>query len=143
MGAVHMEHALRPGAFMQVVDILRHDQQLALPFAVEPRQRLMRGVRVLRLDGFAPHVVEAQDQLGIAFEGFGRGDILDPVLLPQSALGAEGVDPAFRADARAGENDDIAYVGSVGHAGVEAQASGEWQWRASASSAAEERWARP
>ncbi len=131
MRAVHVQHAVRPGAFVQIVDILRDDQQLAAPFAVQLGQRLVRGVRLLRLDRFAAHVVEAQHKLRIAFERFGRGDILDPVLLPQPAFRAKGVDAAFRAHASAGENDDIAYVGSVGHADVQAQASGEWQWRGS------------
>src|SRR3546814_1139519 len=33
--AMHMQHPLRPGSFMQVVDILRHDQQFAPPCCVQ------------------------------------------------------------------------------------------------------------
>ena len=42
--AVHVEQPRRPGALVQVVDILRDDQQLARPFGIEPRQRAMRGI---------------------------------------------------------------------------------------------------
>ena len=39
----------------------------------------------LGLDRLAPHVVEAQDKVGVARKGFGRGDILYPMLFPQAA----------------------------------------------------------
>ena len=40
----------------------------------------MRGIGLHLLNMFAAHVVKAVNQIGIAREGFGCGDILDPML---------------------------------------------------------------
>ena len=74
---------------------------------VQVRERPVRGVRLLRLDRFAPHVIEAENEIGVAFECLGRRDILDAMLFPQPASVAEGVDAAFGRDAGAGQDDDI------------------------------------
>src|SRR3546814_10088646 len=47
------------------------------------------------------------DQIGVARKGLGRCDILDAMLLPQSAGVAKRVDAAFGRHARAGQDDDI------------------------------------
>ncbi len=86
MFAMHMQHALRPGPLVQIVHILRHDQQLTLsvlgPFGIEPGQSMVRRVGLLGLDRRAAQVVETQDEVGIARERLGSGDIFDPMLLP-------------------------------------------------------------
>ena len=68
----------------------------------------MGRVGLLLLNGRAPHVVEPQHQVRIAGKALWRGDVLDLVLLPQAASRAEGIDPAFGADSRAGQDHDIA-----------------------------------
>jgi hypothetical protein len=108
MLAMHVKNAARAGPFMQVVDVLGDDQQLARPFRIEPREREMRRVRLLLLDRGATHVVEPQHEIGVARESLRRRDILDPVLLPQPSAAAERVYPALRAHARAGEDDNVA-----------------------------------
>lgn len=107
MLAVHVDQPPGAGAFVQVVDILGDDQQVAGPVGVEPRQRLVRRVRDLGLDRLAPRVVEAVDEVGIARESLGRRDVLDPMLLPQPARVAEGVDAAFGRNPGAGQDHDI------------------------------------
>jgi hypothetical protein len=82
---------------------------------------------VALLNRGAAHVVESQDQIGCALEGLGRCDILDPVLLPQSAAIAEGVDAAFGADSRAGEDHDML---GQGHGAHHAGSAGLCQWKA-------------
>ena len=82
--AVHVEQALGPGALVQVVDILRDDQQLARPFGIEPRQRVMRGVGLDLAEPRPPRVVELVDQRRIAAIGLGRRDVLDAMPLPQA-----------------------------------------------------------
>ena len=41
---MHVQQPPRPGALVQVVDILRHDQQIALPCRIQLGQRTMRGI---------------------------------------------------------------------------------------------------
>lgn len=95
---MHMQHPLCPGAFVQIIDILRHDQQFTGKLPVQPRQCLMRRIWLRLLDRLAPHIVETQHQIGIAGEALRRCDILDLVLLPQPAARTECIDPAFGAD---------------------------------------------
>ena len=109
---MHVEHAPRPRALVQIVDVLRYDQQLAAPSRVEPRQRRVRRVRLLGLDGGAAHIVESQHEVGVTRKSLGRGDVFHAVLFPQARAaigpGAERVDAAFRGYARAGQNHDVA-----------------------------------
>ena len=105
--AVHVEQALRTGAVVEVVDILRDQQQFPCPGPVEPRERLVRGIGLDGLQLRTALVVEFLDQSGVADKGLGRGDILDPVPFPQTVRPAKGGDAAFGADAGAGEDDDI------------------------------------
>lgn len=115
MLAVHVEQAARPCPFVQIVDILRHDKQTAAPLRIQPRQRMVRGIGLDLLNARAAHIIEAQDKVGIAGKGLWRGDILDAVLLPQTAGVAEGINAAFRAHARAGQDYDIANVLHLAH----------------------------
>ena len=70
----------------------------------------MRGVRRYLCRLFAATVIEIDDQLRVAGKAFGSGDVLDPVLRPKPVFGAEGINAAFRRNARAGQNDDLAHV---------------------------------
>ena len=107
MLAVHVDQPLRARALVQIVDILRHDQELAGPMRVEPCQRSMGGVGLFGLDRGAARIVKAVDQIGIADEGFGRRHILNPVLFPKPAAVTEGVDTTFGRHARAGQDHDV------------------------------------
>ena len=75
----------------------------------------MGGIRFFCLDRRAAHVVKSKDQFRVTFESLGRGDVLDPVLFPQTALATKRIDAAFRAHARAGQDYDIANVGHLAH----------------------------
>ncbi|MEY3659074.1 MAG: 4-hydroxy-tetrahydrodipicolinate reductase [Pseudomonadota bacterium] len=110
MLAMHVDQARRPGPFMQVIDILRYDEEIARPVPVQLRQRHMRGIGLGFLDILPPHIVEVQNKVWIAGKRFWRGNILNAMLLPQAAFTAEGVDATFRADARARKNDNIANI---------------------------------
>src|SRR5690606_32095734 len=137
--AVHVQHPPRAAALVQVVDVLGDDQQLAVPRLVEPPERAVRGIG-LRVEDVAPAlVVEPLHEVGIAAEPLRRGHVLDPVVFPKPVVGAEGPEAAFGADSGAGEDDDVA---DAVHSPHEARAPTEAQWPASASSAAQDAWAR-
>ncbi len=63
---MHVQHPRRPSAFVQIIDILGDDQQVALPFAIEPGERQMPGIRRDRRQRRAPLVVEIEHQRTIA-----------------------------------------------------------------------------
>jgi hypothetical protein len=105
---VHVQHALRPGAIVQVVNILGDQQQLAGPLRVEPGERVVRGIGFDLGEVRAAFVVEAVDQLGVVRERLWRAHILDAMPLPQSAGAAKGGDAGFGGNACAGEDDDVA-----------------------------------
>lgn len=107
MLAMHMQQPLCAAAFVQVINILRNNQQRAFPFGVQTPQREMRGIGFLGLNRFAPHVVETQDKVGVARKSLGCRDILDAMLFPQTAASAKGIDPAFRADPRTGQDHNV------------------------------------
>ena len=120
MLAMHVDQSIRPCPLMQIVDILRDDQQLTRPGGIEMRQRPVRGVRLGLLDMVAPHVIKAQDKVGIAGKAFGRRNILHPVPFPQPSCITKGADSAFGGNSGAGEDHDIA---DVVHRAHEAQES--------------------
>ncbi len=112
---MHMEQPLRPGPFVQVVDILGDDQQLARPCGVEPRQRAVRGIGLDRRERRATGIVETVDEIGILRERLGRAHILDPVPLPQAARPAKGRQPALGGDAGAGQNHQVSDIAHALH----------------------------
>lgn len=106
--AMHVHEAPRSRPRMQVVDVLRDQEEAARPRALEARQREMRRVghdrRVAQLR--APRVVELVDAPRVAREGAGRRDILHPHPRPDPVRVAERGEARFAAHARAGEDDD-------------------------------------
>ena len=98
MLAMHMQQAFGPCPFVQIVDILRHQKQIAVPFGIEPRQRVMRGIRHHLLNTFAAHIVETQHKVRVAGKGLRRCDILNLMLFPQSTRTAKRINTALGAD---------------------------------------------
>ena len=103
---MHVEQPLRPGALVQVVDVLGDEQQLARPVGIEPRQRHVRGIRLDRAQLRPPRIVESVDQRRIAPKSLGRRDILDAMSFPQPIRPAEGREAALGRYAGAGQDDD-------------------------------------
>jgi 4-hydroxy-tetrahydrodipicolinate reductase len=115
MFPVHMDQPLRASPLMQVIHILRHDEQIAVPLRIEPCECLMRCIVFRFLDRLASHVIEAEHQIGIARKPFRCRNILDAVLLPQPAFVAKRADTALSADASTGQDHDIADVLHLAH----------------------------
>ena len=68
---MHMDQPLGAGTLMQIVDILRDQQQLARPFGIQPGERAMRRIGLDRAELRAPRVIESMHQLGIAAKASG------------------------------------------------------------------------
>lgn len=101
-----VDQAARAGTFVEVVYILRHDQQVAGPFGVEPGERTVRCVGLDAGKCAAALVVEAVDRRSVSRQRLGRADVLDAVAFPQAVGAAEGREAAFGGDAGTGQDDD-------------------------------------
>jgi hypothetical protein len=105
---MHVDHPLRPGLFVQRVDVLGDDGYLALILAFQPDQRPMGVVRgdAGRAEQGARPVVEVEHLLLVAVPGVQRRDLLEVDTAPQPVRVAERVDSAFLGDAGAGQHRD-------------------------------------
>jgi hypothetical protein len=105
---------LRAGAFVEVVDVLGAEVEAAGHLAFEFGEREVAGVGLGGERVAAAHRVEAPDEGWIGVPGFGGGDVLYAMTVPQAARTAEGGEAALGGDARAGE-DEEAVVSRKGH----------------------------
>ena len=89
---MHMNDIGITCAFMQVVDILRHQQKAIAEGVLQFSQRKMRGVRLnfwlLQLS--TTGVIKRLHQFRIAIETFRRCHIFNPMFFPQAICGAKG-----------------------------------------------------
>ncbi len=111
--AMHVNEIAAAGPLVQVVDVLGHDDDFARPFALELGQGKVGGVGGDARVGqsAAPGVVELVNQVGVADEGFRRGDVLEADARPDPVGAAKGVEPGLLRNAGAGEDDDVAIGG--------------------------------
>ena len=93
--AVEVQHVLRPGAFVEVIDVLRYDVHVVVLFQVHERAVGGVGLRVEELA--AAFVVEAVDEGRVLAEAGGRGYFHHGMVFPQAARVAEGRYAAFGA----------------------------------------------
>lgn len=92
---------------MQIVHILGDDRNLIILF-----QFCQQSVTAIRFSMFQlppPFVVKTQHQFLIALEGFRRGDVVNAVLLSQTAVVTKSGQPAFRTHAGTGEHHDVIF----------------------------------
>lgn len=105
---MHVQHPLAAGAFMQVIDILRDQQEVVPQPLFQIRQRAVSGVGrdLRRLQLAAARVVKRLHQRRVALIAFRRGDVFDLVLFPQPVRGAEGANARFGRNAGPGQHHD-------------------------------------
>ena len=104
---MHVVHAPRAAALVQVVDVLGDQEQVVAEQGLQPRQRRVRGVRLHPRESGPALVVEALHHKRVGVEGLRRGDILGPVPLPETVRVTERGQPALRGDTGTGEYDDL------------------------------------
>lgn len=96
--AVHVKNAARSGLFVQVVHVLRAEEQAVREFALQIGEREMRGIRLG--GGNTPaHGIEIPDQPRIASPGMRRSYLFDAIVSPKSTRPAKGWDSALGTDA--------------------------------------------
>jgi hypothetical protein len=105
-----VDQALGPSSFVQVIDILSDDQQIAWPLSVKRSQCPMREIWIDLMQLGAPLVIESMHKGGVMRQRFWRADVLDMVTFPQTIRAAKGGKAAFSRDTSASQDHDIGYV---------------------------------
>ncbi len=119
--AVDFDDALGTGALMEAVHVLGDEQKPIAQALLHVGQGTMTGVRLDRLRLLPPKRIELPDELGIADEAVGRGDVLDPVLLPQAIRIAERREAALRGNPGPGQNQKPRVFLEVGNGRAQGQ----------------------
>ena len=97
---MHVDNALRSSPPVKVVHVLRAKEEAFAQLVFELSQCEVRRVG-LRSRSYSPtHGVELPDQPGVAAPRIGRGDLLDPVVPPETVDTPECRYPALGAYAR-------------------------------------------
>ncbi len=102
---MHVKKALRPGLFVQVVHVLRAEEQALAELALEVGQGEMGSIRPARGGLASPFGVEAPDELGVSGPALGRSHVFEAVLLPQAVGVPKRPDAALGADARSRQHE--------------------------------------
>ncbi len=96
-----MRYACRAGALVHVVDVLRYDIDVVIPFQLG--NGVVTGIGLPLEQLAAPFVVEPDDRRAVAYERFGRAYIFDAIVGPQPVRVAERGYAAVGAYACAGK----------------------------------------
>lgn len=97
--AMHMDEILRSCALMKIIHILCNDehltQPLRFPLALQEGQRAVGiiGLDLGRLKLGTPGIVEILNQFWVSQEPLRGGHVLDPMVFPEPAVVAEGLNP--------------------------------------------------
>jgi hypothetical protein len=103
-----MDQRMRAGSLVQAIDVLRHGEDAAGVLLLQPRQRMMGGVRPGIAKPPAAEIVEFVHAGRIAGKALGSRHLLQIELLPQPAFVAERAEPALGRKPGPGEDDDAA-----------------------------------
>ena len=104
---MHLKHGPRAGPLVKIIDVLRHDEKVAVMHCFEFGQCEVRGVGLCIPAVCSPKIIELVDKTRIAGKTPGRCHFLKVVLRPQPALIPECSETAFGGDSCSSENDDV------------------------------------
>ena len=79
---MHMDEASCPCPLVQVINVLRNDQQIARPMFVQVSQRKMSGIRLNILECQPAAIIKIKHKSRVYRQRFGSADIFDPMALP-------------------------------------------------------------
>jgi hypothetical protein len=102
--AVHVQYALAASTFVEVVDVLRHEQELVAEALFELGKCDVCRIRSVLGESLSQEVVKVLDALRVTAEGFRRADVLDVFVFPHAVVPAERAKSRFGAYSSACQN---------------------------------------
>ena len=105
--SVHVNDARGASLFVEIVDILRAEEQTAGERLLEIGEGEMGGIGLGGRGNPAAHRVEVPNQTRIAVPGARRGDIFEAVVAPEATGIAKRGDSAFRAHPGARQDENV------------------------------------
>ena len=105
---MHVNQPALAGTIMEIVNILRDQQNRPRPLRLQQHQRPMGiiGLNVAGLKALPPGIVKGVDTGRVPSEGLGCGHVLDPHIGPDSAGVAKGIEAGFPGNAGASQDHD-------------------------------------
>lgn len=104
--AVHMDDPTTAGRRVQWVYVLRAQEQRIPKLLLQSRQSSVSGIRPSPRCLLSPLGVELPNKLRVPLPALRRGDILDPMVLPEPVRIPKRGEPALRTDSSSGEDED-------------------------------------
>lgn len=104
---MHMDDGLAARRLMQIVNVLGHNGNAAAVLALKSRQGIVAGIGLDAIEAAAAFIIKVLHQLRVARKAFGRCHIAVVHLRPDAVLVAKSLNPRFRRQAGAGENDNV------------------------------------
>lgn len=104
--SVHVNDVRGASLFVEIVDILRAEEQTVGERLLEIGKGEMGGIGFGSRSNEAAHGVEVPDQTSIAVPGLRRGNIFEAVVAPEATDIAKRGDSTFRAHAGARQNEN-------------------------------------
>jgi hypothetical protein len=106
---------LEPAWLVKAVHVLGADEKALLQVVFKLRKGEVGGIRFGCRSHAPTHGIELPHQSGIAVPSFGRSDLLDPVISPETTHATEGWNTAFRAHSCPGKSEDSVSEGDCEH----------------------------
>ena len=110
---VHMAHLGAATAFMQVIHILRDQEDLTVKLPLQSRERAVCQIGLRRRQLIAARVVKSIDQVRVSSKGLRRGDFHGVVVFPEPVRIAKGRQSRFGRHAGSGQYDNLVDVSVI------------------------------
>ena len=104
--SVHVDYIFRAGLLVQIIDILRADEQTVPESGFELRESRMCWIWFGDGSHAPAHGIKLPYELRIAPPSERRSDLFDAVIAPEAIDATESGNSAFRADAGTGQDKD-------------------------------------
>ena len=105
--AVHVKNLLGAASLMEIVNILRHENDLTIERLLQSRQSQMAPIWFDASEKPLPAlIIKPLHQDRVTGKALGRSDIFDSMPFPQTINPTKGLNPGLRRDACSGEDDD-------------------------------------
>lgn len=103
---MHVDDVAGSSPFVKIINVLRDYCEPLTDLLLESRQSEVRRVRLNPEHSCASLIVEAQHEVGIGSETFGRRHLVNVVTLPQPSVITESGHAGLRGDSRTCQHND-------------------------------------